>query len=453
MYHDTILYNVVKGVSFNNVIKTQAERKKRTLTGRIGSHWVATEKKGDNNLEFYDFAIRLRPFVPKGGTADHTYVKSLFENITDIDLLDDKDNPFTGDNSLSDDSWRGYIKTTSSSRRSIKEVAKRINEKLDTKKFDEYIYENVTDEKLGELRTVFQGIIPECRTDEVSTELAKLFAKIIRTAATKKRKSPTTKSVIARQENTPSTIFDNEEVFLLSEVNNRCPITGKALLKNRGGNLAKVYGIVYIYPKNIDLLVQQEFSSIEAPENIDSLDNKIALSLEHASIYAQAPTVDMYNKLKEIKRKISLQRNAYDCVSSLEIEDNIKIILDNIQSLQGKPKSAVNTKWDAFMVDDKIKNDYVLNDEVTGKVLQYYRYINEKLGEIEGVNGFRFNHLKSTIHQCYEECANANMSQSETFDFLSDWISLETGCMHIPTCRTFISFFVQNCEVFDVTTE
>ena len=45
------------------------------------------------------------------------------------------------------------------------------------------------------------------------------------------------------------------------------------------------------------------------------------------------------------------------------------------------------------------------------------------------------------------------MSQAEIFDYISNWVATKTGCYHAPTCRVFVSFFVQNCEVFDAITE
>lgn len=454
---ESTMYNVGKGASFNTVIKSHNESKKRSPTWWTGTHWNASvlkEVKGGMVLIFYDFAIKLRPYLSGGKKSDGAYVRSLFKNIVDDSSFDVHTDLFSGDNAISDDTWRSYIKDPSKSGRTIVNVAKRIYGKLDTDKFDTFIYDNVSSEKMNELGSVFAGTIPQCNEDGLPAELAKLFAEIIRQAATgRKKKAKKITPVVKSESNVLSPAFENEEAFLVSEVDSRCPITGKRLIKNTKNAVIKAYGIVYIYPKYMDLFTQQEFSSIDAPANIDSLDNKIALSLDEANKYTQAPTLEMYNRLDDIKYRLSLRKRLYECTGSLEIENNIDVILDNVRCLKGRPEGATDTKWDAFKVDDKIRDDYPLNNEVTNKVLQYYRYLEARFQENDGVDGFSFKRLKSTIHQCFIECEEAGMSQAEIFDYISNWVATKTGCYHAPTCRVFVSFFVQNCEVFDAITE
>ena len=83
---------------------------------------------------FYDFAIKLRPYLSGGKKSDGAYVRSLFKNIVDDSSFDVHTDLFSGDNAISDDTWRSYIKDPSKSGRTIVNVAKRIYGKLDTDK-------------------------------------------------------------------------------------------------------------------------------------------------------------------------------------------------------------------------------------------------------------------------------------------------------------------------------
>ena len=65
----------------------------------------------------------------------------------------------------------------------------------------------------------------------------------------------------------------------------------------------------------------------------------------------------------------------------------------------------------------------------------------------------RFKKVKNEINQCFETFDEENMPQGEIFERLVRWLEDQTDCHNRDALEAMISFFVQNCEVFNETPE
>nr|WP_139258448.1 ABC-three component system protein [Fibrobacter sp. UWH5] len=64
-----------------------------------------------------------------------------------------------------------------------------------------------------------------------------------------------------------------------------------------------------------------------------------------------------------------------------------------------------------------------------------------------------FDEVATAVRAAYKKIANLNQKKSEVLSELKKWILSKTGSDDEVACEIFISYFVQNCEVFDEITE
>lgn len=81
-------------------------------------------------------------------------------------------------------------------------------------------------------------------------------------------------------------------------------------------------------------------------------------------------------------------------------------------------------------------------------MLRYYRKIEEFFEERERMRNIRFKKVKNEVSQMFETLDEQDLSQEEIFERMVFWLEEQTGCKDRKAREAFISFFVQNCEVF-----
>lgn len=86
-------------------------------------------------------------------------------------------------------------------------------------------------------------------------------------------------------------------------------------------------------------------------------------------------------------------------------------------------------------------------------MLRYYRYIEMQFKQGERTSLLRFKKVQNEVSQCFETFDEANMPQREIFERLVKWLEDQTDCHNRDAQEAMISFFVQNCEVFNETPE
>ena len=53
-----------------------------------------------------------------------------------------------------------------------------------------------------------------------------------------------------------------------------------------------------------------------------------------------------------------------------------------------------------------------------------------------------------SIRQAYLNCLKQNMNKVDIFDSISNWIVSKVSC-NMVISKIIVSFFVQNCEIYD----
>ena len=269
----------------------------------------------------------------------------------------------------------------------------------------------------------------------------------------RKSVSKTVKAQLQRVHDEPITHGD---FALLSECNMSCPLCHNRVLKTVKGQVAsKDYVAIQIFPENLDLTQQAEFLTVaDLPTDYESLDNKMLLCRNCADAYLISPTVDEFQRLKEIKAQQTKDIAFADMADSINIEQGILEILDALSNDKTRPRPDKKSSYEVWWVSDKISDDnWSLQDKVTYWVLRYYRKIEEFFEERERMRTLRFKKVKNEVSQMFEIYDEQDLPQEEIFERMLNWLEEQTGCRDRKAREAFISFFIQNCEVFYETTE
>jgi 5-methylcytosine-specific restriction endonuclease McrA len=255
------------------------------------------------------------------------------------------------------------------------------------------------------------------------------------------------KNIKNRKRSTP-----NFDARLLIEVNNLCPLCGKRLLGKKDGKSIKLCRIAHIYPHSPtnDQLVALE--SVPVAQNVESFENLIALCQDCHDKQDFNTTAEDYMRLYNKKQQLIRQTKALDDASTIPIEDEIEGVLRKLKDVN--IEKLVPLSYEVVSVDKKIKreNGILLND-IKDKVVQYFPFVQETLKNIDKIGYRKFDIIASEIRTCFLKVCSNEFSQEVIFSELVTWLNSKTQHQSEKACEIIISFFVQNCEVFDAFTQ
>ena len=396
-------------------------------------------------MEFSDFAQTLWPIIGAGAHAG-PFARTLFENITSIPE-DLEPNPIV---ETQDPTFKSYF----TGDRKLSRFAPKIIKYVDTDKFAAFIDGVGIDAQMLILQKLGQQFL-EQKKAVISEETAQLFKRII-FSYTKKKPSKKKRTEALEEQNIRSDYpLTPSDFGLLNECGMKCPMCGKRLVENKKGIPMIRYVVTPIYPFGMDLIKQMEFRDTYPPvQNLDSTDNKMLLCRSCAEDYLVEPTKEEYKWLSLKKKQQVWDLEMQDKVDDIAVEQGIKQILDAFSSIKERPVPVDKTRWEAFRVDKKISEDnFNLQDKVTYWVLRYYRYLEQQFKLEERTRKLRFRKIQNEVSQCFETYDEANLPQSLIFEYLVKWLERQTDCHNRDALEAMISFFVQNCEVFNETPE
>jgi hypothetical protein len=251
------------------------------------------------------------------------------------------------------------------------------------------------------------------------------------------------KNIKKRKRPTP-----NFDARLLAEVNNFCPLCGERLFEAKAGESVKLYEIAHIYPHSPTHNQLVTLAGVPIAEDIESFENKIVLCKKcHKKQDFHTRKEDytyLYNKKQELMRKAK----ALDDASTIPIEAEIEGVLKGLKNIDAE--KLVPLAYDVVSVDKKIKreNGILLND-IRDKVVRYFPFVQETLKNIDKTGHRKFDIIAGEIRTCFLKVDSNELSQEAIFSELVTWLNSKTQHQSEKACEIIISFFIQNCEVFD----
>ena len=249
----------------------------------------------------------------------------------------------------------------------------------------------------------------------------------------------------------------NQDTLLLLEVNNKCPLCGAPLMvRNVKGKNIKRYKVTQIFPENVssDLyLTFNKYSQIHG--DYEHPDNLIALCAECSTDYLSEPTTEEFLRLQGIKKSLQQRRKLRQELDSIDLETKISDVVNGMININKSGKLAP-LRMDALKVRQKIKpSNRLLIDSVTDDVTHYYSYIESLFADIDEKKSGTFDLIASEVRLAYQKIKSNGLSQDDIFTYMSGWLKRKLSIEHQNdmAINAVISFFVQNCEVFDEISE
>lgn len=242
-----------------------------------------------------------------------------------------------------------------------------------------------------------------------------------------------------------------DDIELLHQVHNKCPLCQKPLTRQRKDTTIRAYKIVDIFSSDLDKDTADKFRrSMTPPANLDSFENKIALCIQDAEEYENYADIDEYKKLLSIKQEIQKLADLQDILNSGNIETEITEVLDALNDYTGD-LDPTTLNMTALKLKQKILPEHsVLKGIVQYHVLTYFSYIQDIFAE-----NSNFIIIQCDIKKVFTQLNTNNLSQPEIVEYLANWLlkqsKLNNG--HLDACKIIVSYFIQNCEVFNEITE
>lgn len=249
-----------------------------------------------------------------------------------------------------------------------------------------------------------------------------------------------------------ASVTDADIRLYLREVNFHCPLCGKDLQrKSQKKRSVKLFEIAHIYPNSPTVEQYLELKGLERlGDNSESFDNKIALCKDCHSTQDYHTTKEDYLKLLNKKKEYLEICALSELTSSLGLEESIEKVIDLIVNIEDSEIRQL--KYNVVSIDKKFTTgERLLEAKVRGYVVEYYILIREKFKE--HANVFNFDRLSRKIRGCFEDLNEETKSKINIFNSLVDWLNEQTLNKSREACEAIISFYIQECDVFNEITK
>lgn len=250
-------------------------------------------------------------------------------------------------------------------------------------------------------------------------------------------------------------ITENIDLLHVQEVEGYCPLCGANILVKKGKRVNKQYQIAHIYPNSPSVSQEKELMGLERlGHDCESFDNKIVLCKNCHGYYDDHTTKEEYLKILDIKKKLLEIGNARDYIASYEIEEELIDIIDKILLVKDDVLNKVELKYKGIKISKKIDDsNSLLRRKIERNVSLYYGFIKEAFQNMEDEGKKKFNLIAAEFNTAFLKSSSESEDKQVIFDVLVSWVNSKVSSKSHDACEIIVSFFVQNCEVFDEITE
>lgn len=250
---------------------------------------------------------------------------------------------------------------------------------------------------------------------------------------------------------------DNENSILYAETGGCCPLCTQPIIfqKKNSKKPTKCYEIPHIFPLNPTPAQVVALAGHSVPTEINALENLIALCPTCHTKYDKDFKIEELKKLRQIKDRYLSETQAKITASQHKIEEEVLEILDAITSYNFDETVISTPKFDISTVDKKLKTGIspLQKYEIKMNAISFYVRIRDHIRALERQDQASIRILLNQINSYYLAMHKQNPDNKDlVFNYVAQWISEKSQKPILPA-KVLVSFFVQNCEVFDVGAE
>ena len=250
-------------------------------------------------------------------------------------------------------------------------------------------------------------------------------------------------------------ITENVDIQHVQEVGGFCPICGKQLLVKKGSKINKQYQIAHIYPNSPNQHQKVELDGLERlGDTCEDFENKIALCKTCHGYYDDHTTKEEYLKILAIKKELLTINKIQEKLSAEEIEEELLLIMEQLSNATDREIEEVSLKYKGIKVANKIEEQYcLLRRRVEFNVCTYYGFIKDNMKNLSEQKRLNFDLLAAEIRTAYLKSAGNTEDKIIIFNSMVSWMKRKITSASKEACEVMVSFFIQNCEVFDEISE
>lgn len=192
--------------------------------------------------------------------------------------------------------------------------------------------------------------------------------------------------------------------------------------------------------------------TIDPAADATIISNLIALCHDCALVYGDAPDADKIAEMRQVKDRLIKSTQSRVVRSNIKLFEDISDVLERIETADdtqiGQPIVG------PYLVHQKLPTpkDRLLAIRIRRDVADFYMMIDKLLKDANKAAPDRFEGINSSVNSAYAQLKKIHASSEQVYDDLVAWLREQTSGSH-AACALVISYFVQECAVFSVSTK
>jgi hypothetical protein len=249
----------------------------------------------------------------------------------------------------------------------------------------------------------------------------------------------------------------NEQSILYGETGGACPLCARPIIFKKAASKhpEKGYEIAHIYPLNPTPAQAKALVNYATPVDRNALENVICLCPSCHREYDKDFKIEEYLEILGRKKSFLQMAQAKLVTAECHLKEEVKNLLQTIIDLTPEDIAITEVELDIATINDKLKTNAspLLKRNIKRDVLDYYVTIRDEIRILEQRDQLTVRVLQNQINTYYLEMQRIIPDNKDlVFTYITQWMSTRTG-KSIDAAKILTSFFVQNCEVFDVSSK
>lgn len=240
----------------------------------------------------------------------------------------------------------------------------------------------------------------------------------------------------------------NENIELVAQVDNICPLCSRRLLDEKNGQRFKRFEVAHIYPLNPTRAEEALLAGEEKLSNDpNGLANLIPLCRSCHGIFDKPRTVEGYRKLVDFKKQALKREQERGLWHTYHLEEEVSQILQRIST--SDPEEEIPLNRAAKSADDKTRGaPLVTRYRIKQDVLYYFQAIRSQFQILETLHPSSAELIAQQVRAFYLAQKRDCDDKSELYNRVARWIRRRSEASE-EAASILASFFVQNCEVLE----